>query len=142
MVINMEHYPNSEEEKKYLQHLIKKHNGQFIADIAKRNNREKKYTNNDYKSITKEIDKMLMERQIDKLLNKKQRKNRKEKEELETNKSIDLTCKIAISKNTEEEIIELPAKPEKDIVELYRETDIREHRKKHKINWIKELNLS
>ena len=138
----MEHYPNSEEEKKYLQHLIKKHNGQYIVDIAKCKNREKKYTNNDYKSITKEIDKMLMERQIDKLINKKQRKNRKEKEELETNKSIDLTCKIAISKNTEEEIIELPAKPEKDIVELYHETDIREHRKKHKINWIKELNLS
>jgi len=41
VVKNLEHAPNSEEEKKYLQHLMKKYSGKHMAYIAKCNNGEK-----------------------------------------------------------------------------------------------------
>jgi len=43
VVKNLEHAPNSEEEKKYLQHLMKKYSGKHMAHIAKCNNGGKTY---------------------------------------------------------------------------------------------------
>ena len=88
--------------------------------------------NNDYESVAKEIDEMLIERQIDKLLNiKKQKKNEKEGK---PEKTKDFAYQISIHQNTKEEIIELPKRSEKEIVELYEEPEKVTHKKKA-INW-------
>ena len=76
--------------------------------------------NNDYKSVVKEIDEMLLEKQIDKLLNiKKQNKNKKRKERIELKKTKDFTCQLYIHENNKEEIIKLPKRSRKEIVDLY-----------------------
>ena len=74
----------------------------------------------DYKSVVKEIDEMLIKRQIDQLLNiKKQNKNKKRKEKIELKKTKDFTCKLYIHENNKEEIIKLPKISRKEIVDLY-----------------------
>lgn len=84
--------------------------------------------NNDYESVAKEIDEMLIERQIDKLLNiKKQKKNEKEGK---SEKTKDFAYQISIHQNTKEEIIELPKRSEKEIVELCEEPEKVTHKKK------------
>jgi len=76
--------------------------------------------NKDYKSVIKEIDEMLLERQIDRLLNiKKQNKNKKIKKKIEPEKIKDFTCTLYIHENNKEEIIKLPKRSRKEIVDLY-----------------------
>ncbi|MEA3457339.1 MAG: hypothetical protein U9R21_01525 [Candidatus Thermoplasmatota archaeon] len=87
--------------------------------------------NSDYESVAKEIDEMLIERQIDKLLSiKKQKKNEKEWNGGEPKKSKDFAYRTSIHQNTKEEIIELPKRPEKEIVELYEEPEKMANKKK------------
>jgi len=76
--------------------------------------------NKDYKSVVKEIDEMLIERQIDKLLNiKKQNKIKQHDKKIELKKTKDFTCKLYIHENNKEEIIKLPKISRKEIVDLY-----------------------
>jgi len=76
--------------------------------------------NKDYKSVVKEIDEMLIERQIDKLLNiKNQKKNQKHEKKIELEKTKDFTDQIYIHENNKEEIIKLPKRSGKEIVDLY-----------------------
>jgi hypothetical protein len=87
--------------------------------------------NNNYESVAKEVDEMLIEKQIDKLLSiKKQKKNEKERNVGEPKKSKDFAYRTYIHQNTKEEIIELPKRPEKEIVELYEEPEKIAHKKK------------
>ena len=76
--------------------------------------------NNEYKSVVKEIDEMLLERQIDKLLNiKKQNENKQRKKKIDNEKTRDFTFKLRIHENNKEEIIKLPKRSRKEIVDLY-----------------------
>ena len=76
--------------------------------------------NDDYESIIKEIDEMLLKRQIDKLLNtKKPSINKKQKKKTEQKKTKDFTYKLYIHELNKEEIIKLPKKSRKEIVDLY-----------------------
>jgi hypothetical protein len=76
--------------------------------------------NKDYKSVVKEIDEMLLEKQIDKLLNiKKQNKNKKRKEKIKLKKTKDFACQLYIHENNKEEIIKLPKRSRKEIIDLY-----------------------
>jgi hypothetical protein len=76
--------------------------------------------NNDYESVVKEIDEMLLKRQIDKLLNtKKSNINKKHKKKTEHKKTKDFTYKLYIHELNKEEIIKLPKKSRKEIVDLY-----------------------
>ena len=76
--------------------------------------------NKDYKSVVKEIDEMLIERQIDKILKiKKQKKNQKNENEIELEKTKELTDQIYIHENNKEEIIKLPKRSRKEVVDLY-----------------------
>ena len=84
--------------------------------------------NNDYASVVKEIEEKLIDIQIDKLL--MSRSKTKKKKEVKPEKPKDFTCQISIHQNTKEEIIELPGKPKKEIVELYEEPEKVTHKKK------------
>ena len=136
--------PNSEEEKKYLQNLIKKHTGQRVVYTTKCTNRRKQNNNEDYESIVKEIDEMLAIREIDKFLDERERKKNTEKEEMkvEPEKSKVLSCQIVICENTKEEIFELPEKPKREIFELYAKPRTEKYKRKNGIDWKKELDLA
>ena len=100
--------------------------------------------NRDYESIVKEIDEMLVIREIDKFLDKIEKKKNKEKEErkVEPEKSKVFPCQVVICKNTKEEIFELPEKPKREIFELYSEPRTGKYKRKIGIDWKKELNLA
>ena len=93
--------------------------------------------NRDYKSLVKEIDEMLAIREIDKFLDKIEKKKNKEKEErkVEPKKSKVLPCQVAIYENTKEEIFELPEKPKREIFELYAEPRTEKYKRKTGIDW-------
>ena len=136
--------PNSEEEKKYLQDLIKKHTGQRVVYTTKCTKEGKQNMKEDYKSIVKEIDEMLAIREIDKFLDKIEKKKIKENVErkVEPKKSKVLPFKVVICENSKEEIFELPEKPKREIFELYTEPRTDKYKKKIGIDWEKELNLA
>ena len=73
-------------------------------------------------------------RNTNRQITKYQEAKRKKKKEVKPEKPKDFTCQISIHQNTKEEIIELPGKPEKEIVELYEEPEKVTHKKKV-INW-------
>ena len=100
--------------------------------------------NRDYESIVKEIDEMLAIREIDKFLDKIEKKKNKEKEErkVEPKKSKVPPCQVVICENTKEEIFELPEKPKREIFELYAEPRTEKYKRKIGIDWKKELNLA
>jgi len=100
--------------------------------------------NGDYKFIVKEIDEMLAIREIDKFLDKIEKKKNKEKEEgkVEPKKSKVTPCQVVICENTKEEIFELPEKPKREIFELYAESRTDKCKRKIGIDWKKELNLA
>lgn len=136
--------PNSEEEKKYIQYLIKKHTGQHEIYTAKCNKGGKQSMSGDYESIVKEIDEMLVIREIDKFLDKIEKKKNKEKEEgeLELKKSNVAPCQGIICENNKEEIFELPGKSKREIFELYEKPRRDKCKRKAYIDWKKELNLA
>ena len=100
--------------------------------------------NGDYESMVKEIDEMLAVREIDKFLDKIEKKKNEKKEErkVEPKKSKALLCQVVIYENTKEEIFELPEKPKREIFELYAEPRTEKHKRKIGIDWKKELNLA
>ena len=100
--------------------------------------------NRDYESIVKEIDEMLTIREIDKFLDKIEKKKNKEKEErkVEPKKSKAPPCQVVICENAKEEIFELPEKPKREIFELYAEPRTGKYKRKIDIDWKKEPNLA
>ena len=135
--------PNSKEEKKYLQYLIKKHTGQHDVYTTKCTKGEQNMSG-DYEYIVKEIDEMLVIREIDKFLDKLEKKKNKEKEEgeLELKKSNVAPCQGIICENNKEEIFELPEKSKREIFELYERPIKDKCKRKACIDWKKELNLA
>jgi len=155
MVKNMVLASNYEEERKYLQYLMRKHAGKHVTDIAECKDGGQTM-NEEYKSVVKEIDEMLAIREIDEFLDKIEKKKKsekgevkekelkqikkeiqeKEKEErkVESKKSKVLPCKVVICENTKEEIFELPEKPKREIFELYAGPRTEKYKRKIVIN--------
>ena len=125
--------------------------------------------NEEYKSVVKKIDEMLAIREIDKFLDKIEKKKKSEKgelkeekelkqikkeiqekekeewgERLESKKSNKLICQVSIGSGTKEEVFELPKMLEKEVFELYEceGSKTEKQNKMIKINWKKELNLA
>jgi len=122
--------------------------------------------NEQYGSVVKEIDEMLIIREIDEFLDKIEKKKKSEKEEekefkkikkeiqknkkeewelqSDTKESNKLDCHISIGSGTKEEVFELPKTLEKEVFELYECVGSKTEKQKKmiKINWRKELNLA
>ena len=97
--------------------------------------------NERYESVIKEIDRLIAIREIQEFLDNIEKKKKREKKDksLELKKSENLRCKIVVSGNIKEEIIDLPGGNEKEIIEIFEESNKKQH--KNKINWKEKFNL-
>ena len=73
----------------------------------------------DFEKVVKEIDEMLQNREIDRLIKKHDKKTINNKKEETSKKSDDLNCSVTIKQdNPKEEIFELPARKIRRTIEI------------------------